>query len=136
MKYKFIKDLTSDVAFKAYGLTFKELLENSALALSEVMCDITKVKNVRKIQIHAEGSNKEDLLFDWLQQIIAEVEIQQIFLSKFKIKEINDNKLIAECYGEDISNEKQKTHVKAVTNYLFKLENEKEKIIATVSLDI
>jgi SHS2 domain-containing protein len=136
MKYKYIKDLTSDVAFKAYGTTIKEMFENSAKALSEVMCNINDIKYKRKITIKANGDNKEELLFDWLQQIIAYVEIEQIFLSKFNIIEISDKGLVAECYGEDISNEKQKTHVKAVTNYLFKLEQKEQEYIATVSLDI
>ncbi|MFT4297972.1 MAG: archease [Candidatus Woesearchaeota archaeon] len=136
MKYEYIKDLTSDVAFKAYGSTFNELLENSAEALSGVMCNIDKIAKKRKIIVEAKGESNEDLLFNWLQQIIAEVEIEQMFFSKFNIVDINDFSLTAECYGEEISNEKQKTHVKALTNYLFKLEKKGKNFIATVSLDI
>lgn len=136
MKYEYLKDLTSDVAFKAYGQNLKEVFENSAEALLSIMCDVEKIKPKDKIIIMAEGDDRKDLLFNWLQQLIAHVEIEQMFFSKFKITKITGTKLTAECYGEPINMGKAGTLVKSLTNYLFNLEEKEGEYTATISVDI
>jgi len=136
MKYEYLKDLTSDVAFKAYGKSLEELFENSAEALLSIICDIEKIDSKNKITIIAEGDDRKDLLFNWLQQLIAHVEIEQMFFSKFKIIEITGTKLTAECYGEPLDMSKAGTVVKSLTNYLFDLKEKDGNFTATVSVDI
>jgi len=136
MKFKFIEDLTSDVMFEAYGKDLKELFVNSAFALFSVICKIDKVKASKKVLVNVKGSNSEELLINWLQKLIALVDINEMFFSKFEIIEISDSKLKAKVYGEKISASKGKTVVKAITYYKFKLEKVKDKYIARVSCDI
>ena len=136
MKYKYIKDLTSDVMFEAYGKDLKELFENSAEAMFETICQLDKVKPTKKIEVNIQSDSVEDLLYYWLQQLIALVDIEEMFFSKFVIKEIKDNTLRADIFGEPIVPEKGETLVKAVTNYKFELKKIKEGYKATVSLDI
>ena len=119
MKYKFIDDLTSDVMFEANGKDLKELFENSALALFSVICKLDKVKEKKSIKVKVDGENLDDLLFNWLQELIALVDIEEMFFSKFEIIEINENKLKAEVSGEGITKEKGETVVKALTKYNF-----------------
>ena len=133
MKYKFIEDLTSDVMFEAYGKDLKELFQNSALALSEVICKNVKPKV--KVNVKIKSDDLEDLMVDWLQKIISLVDIKDMFFSKFVVKKIDEKSLSAEIYGEKISPEKGETVVKAVTNYKFKLEKKKNYLVR-VSLDI
>ena len=86
--------------------------------------------------IEASGNGYEDLLFNWLQRIIAETDISEMFFSKFSIKSLEDNSLVAEISGEPVSPEKGETVVKAVTYHKFQLEEKDGKYKATVSLDI
>ena len=118
MKYKYIKDLTS------------------AEAMFETICQLDKVKPTKKIEVKIQSDSVEDLLYYWLQHLIALVDIEEMFFSKFEIKEIKDNTLIADVFGEPITPEKGETLVKAVTNYKFSLEKIKQGYKATVSLDI
>jgi len=120
-KYKFINDLTSDVLFEAYGKSLKELFENSALALFSIICEISKVGNEKTIDIEVNGDSLEDLMVNWLQELIVE---------------INENKLKAKVYGEPISPEKAGVVVKGVTYYKLKIEKIKDNLKATISLDI
>ncbi|MAG50888.1 hypothetical protein CL621_04615 [archaeon] len=136
MKYKFIKDLTSDVMFEAYGKTLKELFENSALALSSVMCNLKKVKATKAKTVYIKAGNVEELIVDWLQKIIALVDTEEMFFSKFGIKKINEKSLKAKVYGEEIKPELGETVVKAVTNYGFKFVKNKVNYKVRVSLDI
>jgi SHS2 domain-containing protein len=136
MKYEFVDDLTSDVMFNAYGKDLKELFENSALAMFEIICDIKSVSKKKKLTIEVSANNEKNLLHNWLQQLIALVDTEELFFSDFNIVELSHDHLKAELKGESISPEKGNTVVKAVTNYKFSLEKTKNGYMATVSLDI
>lgn len=136
MKYKFIDSIKSDVLFEAYGENLKELFENAAEALASVQCKLDLIIQKEPREIELEANNIDELMIDWLQEIIARVDTEEMFFSKFDIKEISETRLIAEIWGEPISPEKGETVVKAVTYHKFKLEKIKEKFVATVSLDI
>ncbi|MFH1849018.1 MAG: archease [archaeon] len=136
MKYRFIDDLTSDVMFEAYGKDAKELFENAAMALMDVICKVDEVgeKTVREVTL--EGESPDDLLINWLQAIIALVDTEGLFFSRFDIREISDTRMVAECFGSPVVRELGGTVVKAVTYYKFRLEQTKKGLCATVSLDI
>ena len=144
MKYKYIDDLTSDVMFEAYGKTLKELLENAAEAMFETVCKLKKIKPEKEISIDAEAETEKTLLVAWLQKLIAAVDTEEMFFSKFKIIEIKTDdkdkekkiKLKAKIHGEPITPEKGETVVKAVAYYKLLLEKNKKGYRARVSLDI
>ncbi|MBU1204824.1 MAG: archease [Nanoarchaeota archaeon] len=135
-KYKFIDDLTSDVMFEAYGKNLKELFKNSALALFSLICEINNVGEEKTIDIEVSGDSLEELMVNWLQELIALVDTEEMFFSRFEIIEINENNLKAKAYGEPISPEKAGVVVKGVTYYKLKLEKIKDNYKATISLDI
>jgi SHS2 domain-containing protein len=136
-KFKFIDSITSDVLYEAYGKDLKELFENSAAALSSVICKIDQIEPAKQIDIALKGEDLDELMINWLQYLIAIVDTEEMFLSKFEIKEINETSLKAVAYGESITPEKGETVVKAVTYYKFKLEQDKKGAFkVTVSLDI
>lgn len=134
--YKFVKDLTSDVLFEAYGKTPGELFENAAKALLSVVCQIDKVKPAKVMVISIKGKDIKELMFNWLQELITLVDIKNMFFSRFIVEKIDEKSLKAKIYGEPASPEKGETIVKAVTYYKFNVEKTKEGYKATVSLDI
>jgi SHS2 domain-containing protein len=136
MKYKFIDIITSDVLYEAYGKSLKELFENSAEALASIQCKIAEVEAKEPRLIELKADSLDELMIAWLQQIIASVDTEEMFFSKFDVQDISEKKLKAEIWGESISPEKGGTVVKAVTYYKFKLEKIKDKFKATISLDI
>jgi SHS2 domain-containing protein len=135
-KYRFIEAITSDIVFEAYGGNLEELFRNAAEALFSVICKIKKVKSVKRKLVEVRGDNLEKLMINWLQELIAIVDIDELFLSKFKILSISKKKLKAECYGEEIKPELGETVVKAVTYHQYKFERTKEGYKIRVSLDI
>jgi SHS2 domain-containing protein len=136
MKFRFIKDLTSDVVFEAYGKDKKELFENAAFALSSVICQAEKVKPLMSKEIEVRGEDLKDLMFNWLQKIIEMVDIENVFLSKFEVREVKNTHIKAICYGEDADPRKGGTLVKSVTYYKFNVEKTNRGYKATVALDI
>jgi SHS2 domain-containing protein len=136
MKYKFIDDMTSDVVFEAYGKDKNGLFENAAFALFSVICQIETIKPKFEKKIDVSGEDTKDLMFNWLQKLIEVVDIDNLFLSKFEVKEIGDTHLKAVCHGEEADPKKGGTLVKAVTYYKFDLEKTEKGYKVTVSLDI
>ena len=135
-KYKFLNVITSDVMFEAYGKDPKELFQNAAEALFSVICKIKQVKPKEKEEFEVKANNLEDLMINWLQALIAIVDTEEKFFSKYEIVEIDEIHLKAKLYGEPIKPELGETVVKAVTMYKFKLEKTDKGYKVTVSLDI
>ncbi|MFH1316528.1 MAG: archease [Candidatus Woesearchaeota archaeon] len=136
MRFKQIDDLTSDVLFEAYGKDLKEVFENSALALFTLMCKIDKVKPKKQNILYIKGKDAEDLFFNWLNELIALVDTEEMFYSKFVIEQIDENKLKAKVFGQPISPEIGNVVVKSTTLYKFKLEKTKKGYTAMFSVDI
>ncbi len=136
MKFKFVKGPTSDVKFEAYGSTASELFENAALALSSVMCAVRNVKPKDSVEVFVEGNDLQDLLFNWLGEVIALVDIHSMFFSAFKVK-VQGNRLKATCYSEEAKPKNSLTVVKSATYHEFRLEgDDKNGWKATIVLDI
>lgn len=136
MKYKFIEDLTSDVMFEAYGKNLKELFENAAEAMFSVMCQIKKVKPKNSMDVEVLGRNSGELMISWLQELIALVDVEGVFFSRFEVREISETWLKAKVSGDKAKPELGGTLVKAVTYYDYKLEKTKKGFKVRISLDI
>jgi SHS2 domain-containing protein len=136
MKYKFIEDLTSDVMFEAYGKDLKELFRNAAEALFSVIAQTGKLKEDVSKEISVEGDDVRELMVNWLQELIARVDVEGLFFRRFEVKEISEKKLRAVCYGQEARPELGETLVKAVTYYKLRVEKTSSGWMAGVSLDI
>jgi SHS2 domain-containing protein len=134
--FRFITGATSDVSWEAYGKDLKEVFENSAKALFSVICRIDKIKPKKAHEFEITADSPDELLLDWLQALIASVDIDGMFFSEFEITRISETRLKAICRGEPISPAKGNTVVKAVTYHNFELKKTKEGYCARIVVDI
>jgi len=138
-KYEFVEGPTSDVEFNAYGKTLEELVENAALALSEIMCDLKNVKSEKMIIIETEGKDEEELMYNWLSEALTQHEIESMFFSNFKVQKLEKDegeyRLRVEATGESIRTELILTVVKAVTFHKFSVKKN-DYWTATVVVDV
>lgn len=140
--YKFLEDIAiADIAYEAYGKNLSELFMNSAEALFASMAEINTVKPLKKYTITLENDSIENLLHDFLSEIVfikdrdssvfhdSEVEIQQ---------KGDKNFLVATIYGEPIDEKKQTlgADVKAITMHRFKIEQTEKGFKSTIVLDV
>ncbi len=138
-KFRFLEFATADVAFEAYGKDLNELFENAAIALFEIMTDTSKVEDKKSVKIEIEGNSIEDLLFNWLNELIFYVDAENMFFSKFNVKiDERQCKLFAECKGENIDPEKHelRTQAKACTYHKLKIEKKGDMWVARVLVDV
>jgi len=126
MKYK-ILDHTADVMFEVYGKTLNELFKNAATAIFDTMVKRSTIKIKIKKEIELESSNVEQLLFDFIEELIYIKDAEYLIFKDFKIK-IKDNKLTAILEGDKINPKKQilLTDVKAITLHKFSLKKSKQ----------
>jgi SHS2 domain-containing protein len=135
-KYKFIDDLTSDVLFEAYGKDLKELFSNAAEAMFSIICKIDKIKQEKTEEFVIKGEKLEDTFWNWLSGLIALVDTEEMFFSKFEIEEIDETHVKAKLHGQEIQPELGETVVKSLTNYKYEVKKTDKGYKAVVSLDI
>src|SRR3989344_5797351 len=136
MEYKFLEH-TADAMFEAYGKDLNELFENSALAVEECMVKLSSLKNKEKHKISLKSESIEELLYDFLSELIFIKDTEGLLFKKFKVR-IKDLNLEAECEGEKINRNTQELldDAKAVTKHLFKVKKLKNKWLARIIIDI
>src|SRR3989344_8037858 len=135
-KYKFIDELKSDVLFEAYGKNLKELFANAAEAMFSIICKIDKVEPKEADEYEMKGIDLRSTMWNWLSGLIAVVDIESKFFSKFVIEEVDAHHVRAKVYGEEIRPEIGETVVKSLTNYKFDVIKEKNGYKEIISLDI
>lgn len=129
--------VTSDIAFEATGRSLKELFENSARATFSVMADLAKVKPKIKSIVKMKAPSLEDLLFNFLNELIFIKDRDGMLFSKFNVT-IKDANLAVSVFGEKIDPEKHDlgVDVKAVTKHDFSMVKKSGIYKARVVLDI
>ncbi len=142
MTYRFLEDIaTADVAFEAEGKTLEELFSSGAQALEEVQVSTPGVEERLSETIKLESTSPDNLLFDFLNELVFLKDAKQLVFSKFNIKIYRDKdvwRLEAAANGETLNPQKHelRTDVKAVTKHKFGIKKTDGGYKATVVLDV
>jgi len=113
LKYEFLEH-PAEVKFKAFGTSVEEAFENSALALSSFIAKGNNILSKKKKEIEVEASDKEALLYSFLEEIINLLDTDHFVVSRAKVL-FDGKKLKAIVKGDDAKNYKGLDHVKAPT---------------------
>lgn len=137
-RFEFLEH-TADSKFKAYGDTLEEGFENAALATFETMIDTSKVKGTTTREINLKAKEKEDLLYQWISELIYLFSANNIVFSKFEVKITKNDEynLKGTVYGEkiDLSRHILETEVKAITYHNLEIKKNKQyEIIALLDI--
>ena len=140
-KYKFLENVAiADIAYEAYGKSLNELFENAAFAIFELSANLKTINPIKKIKFELENEKIENLLYDFLSEILFLKDSKYMVFKKVKIliKENKQYKLKAVVEGDTINPEKQQLEndIKAITMHMFKIEKTKTGYKATVVVDI
>lgn len=119
-------DHTADVGVRVYGASLAELFGNAARAMYGVLGRLqTPDSNCQKsIELHAESA--EDLLHDWLTDLLYEVEVNHVLYDDFEIHELTPHLLKATVRGGTIDFGRSQTNeeIKAVTYHQLRVESQ------------
>ncbi len=81
-----ILDHTADIGLRVWGRSRKEVLEEAAFGMASILCDVRRVRRAEKRIISVEGSDQEELLLNWLREVLFFFEKGFLF-SGFTIME-------------------------------------------------
>jgi len=114
--YKIFKH-TADLGLEIYGQTLPELFIHAAHAIFDLMTDLHRVKPAGTWPIAVSGTDREDLLVNYLREVLYLYNGKGLLLSDFSIADMDDGYLRGEVRGEryDASRHTIKKEIKAVT---------------------
>ena len=143
-KYKFLEDVAiADIAYEAYGKNLNELFESAALAIFELSADVKTIDAKKKLEISLENKKLDNLLYDFLSEILFLKDSKYMVFRKVKV-EINEDKknkmykLKSTLEGDTINSETQhlENDIKAITMHMFELKKIKNVYHARIVVDI
>lgn len=98
-KYR-ILSRSSDLPIKVFGGTQAELFANSAFALFDLITDIGKVEIRERLSLEVEGVNRDDLMVNWMRELLYLYQGSGYLLREFLVHEARDNYVRGEVCGE------------------------------------
>jgi SHS2 domain-containing protein len=138
MDFKYLEH-TADAEFIAYGQTLDEAFVNAARAMCGLVVDPVKVQSSESREISLIAGSPEDLLYDWLSELLYLSEVDYLVFSRFEAKITKDGEywLQGKAYGEKIRpGHEVSLHIKAVTYHDLRVEKRNNIYEAQVLLDI
>jgi len=101
-KYRITKH-QSELAVKVVGASQADLFANSAYTLFDVMvADLDKVDCKDHIPLEIEGADRDDLMVNWMRELLYLYQGSGYLLKDFQIREVKDTIVKAEVAGEKI----------------------------------
>lgn len=100
----------ADIGVRGVAPSLAEAFEQTALAMTAVITDLSCVAPDIDVAIECAASDKEILLVDWLNSLIYEMAIRKMLFSRFKVR-IDSDKLTAIASGEAIHIQKHQPAV-------------------------
>jgi len=131
-------DHTADIGLKIFGNSLPDLFANAAYALCDTLTDISKINPTTKQTFLLKRDTTEELLVEWMGNLLYTFETEDLLFSKFNILSIDKNSLSAEAEGEFFNTDIHfiKNGIKAVTYHNLKIEEKSGLWQAEVVLDI
>jgi len=131
----------ADVGVKGVGATPEEAFAEGAKAMFDVMLDVSKVEPIVSLPIECSAPSMDLLFVEWLNSLLAPIDIQQIVFSKFDVK-IEQSEagctLTGTAWGETLDTEKHlaEKEVKAATLHGLKYEEKDGEYSVQCVLDV
>jgi SHS2 domain-containing protein len=135
-------DHTADITVECWAPTLEEAFEEAALGALEVILDTSTVQPVESIDVTVHGVDLEELLVEWIGHLIALIDINSQFYSKFQVQKISRDAegfaLNGRIWGEDINLERHdaRTEAKAMTYADMSIEQGSKRTTLRFTLDL
>ncbi len=115
---------TADIGIIAYGADLKRAFANAAKGLFSLITELDDVEEVLHRDIELTASDEENLLVEWLNELVYQFDTEGIIFKRFDIIQLNSTHLKARGYGEKVDSVKHKlkTGVKAATYHMLKVD--------------
>jgi SHS2 domain-containing protein len=138
MKNYRLLDHTADIGIEVCGKSRKDLFTNAVIAMFDLMSILKKVDGIEEKQITIEGADIEDLMINFLREILYLFNGEGWLLKRCKVVKLTARHLDARLWGEPYNSQKHtiKTELKAVTYHQLGIKKTKNGWRAEVIFDV
>lgn len=130
----------ADIGIRGFGKTPEEAFANGAKAMFDIMCNLSKVKKIRKVDVECNSHELDELFVEFLNELISLSEIEEVMFCEFQLKITKGDRyyLKGTAFGDttDVENHQLKTQAKAATFSNLKVFNDGKKWTAQCIIDV
>lgn len=121
---------TADTGLVAYGNSLAEAFANAAYGLFSIITELNPVREAQSRPVAVSAGDVEELLFNWMNQLIYVFEVEYLLFKRFDITEFTEHNLEATCWGERYhpSRHELKLGVKSATYHMLNVDKEKNEV--------
>lgn len=122
-------DHPADIGFRAHGKTLEELFGNCGLALVSIILDPSNITAAERYSLEAEGTDRESLLVNWLNEVLFYVDTRRLAFDSFAVSFVTPHHVRCIASGEPRDPEKHpvRLFVKAVTYHQLRLSKNEQQ---------
>lgn len=129
---------TADMGLRVRAENLSGLFEDAARALfSVIVANLDSVRPVQEVTIRLSAGQLDDLLFDWLAELLFRFDAHRTVFGEFQV-DVQGNQLTAVARGEliDPARHELDMEVKAITYHGLKVEHNDQGWLAEVIVDL
>jgi SHS2 domain-containing protein len=128
----------SELAVRVVGKTQADLFVNAAFALFDVITDTQGIAAKERMQLEVEGTDRDDLLVNWLRELLYLYQGSAYLLREFSVQQMNDTLVKAEVSGEKLDPDRHeiKQEIAAVAYDQSHMQKTGDQWIAQVILEV
>ena len=129
----------ADIGIKVWSKNIEELFCYAAAGMSAAMLSLEEIKPLKSKSIVVKGNDLEELLVDWLNELIYIFAQEKMVFCKYSLKIDQKNMVLkAKCSGEVVDTQTHEvlTEIKATTFSGLKIKKVNGKFQATIIFDV
>ena len=129
---------TADIGIRVRAADLNGLFEDAARGLFAVlMANPEAVRPVQELSFRIEAQRLDDLLHDWLAELLFAFDTRRVLLGEFRV-EVSGDRLEASARGEpiDLQRHQLDMEIKAITYHELKVERDGDGWLAEVIVDL
>ena len=133
---------TADITIECWAPSLREAFEQAAFATFEVILNTDTVRPMESFDVTVQGIDIQELLVEWIGHLIALVDINNQFYSKFEVTSLHAGEegcsLKGRIWGEeiDLDRHETRTEVKAMTYADMRIDQQPEFTTIWFTLDL
>ncbi|PZR97969.1 MAG: archease [Chloroflexi bacterium] len=131
-------DHTADIGLQIRASSAGQAFSAVALGMFDIMVDRQAIRATERRTLRVGAENWEDLLLQWLQELLCMYELDRLVPASCSIREIGSNALLADLDGEELDLSRHATgpQIKAVTYHQLRAEETADGFAIRVIFDI
>lgn len=135
--YRFF-DHTADFGLEIFGRSPSDLFKQAAMALTDLLTDPSLLKKQHHLALDIDGSDWDDLLINWLRELLYLYNGEAQFVVGVDIITIEQTRLRAEVATEDyrMGHHEIRNEIKAVTYHQLEVKADDDGWRARVIFDV